>query len=181
MSLSSQIESLLFIAAKPFSFKELAKLIGGDSRGITEAIEILKEKYNQPESGVWLVENKTLKDKEVQLATSPESRETVQKFLKDELTGELTRPALETLTIIAYRGPITKPEIEQIRGINCSLILRNLLIKGLVEIEEKQNEPYYRISFDFLKHLGITQVSELPDYGKLHQHETLEEYLNSQN
>lgn len=156
-------------------------MVGAKLQEVEEAVELLKEKYNQPESGVWLVENKTLRDKEVQLATSPDSQSIVQKFLRDELTGELTRPALETLTIIAYRGPMTKPEIEQIRGINCSLILRNLLIKGLVEIEERQKDPYYRISFEFMKYLGISNVSELPDYDELHQHESLEEYLENTN
>ncbi|MBU4332377.1 SMC-Scp complex subunit ScpB [Patescibacteria group bacterium] len=177
MSLTSKIESTLFISPKPFSIKELVKLSGAKPAEIEEAIGQLKEKYNNPESGLWLVENKTLKDKEIQLATSPDNQDIVQKFLKDDMTGELTRPALETLTIIAYRGPMTKPEIEQIRGINCSLILRNLLIKGLVEVEEKQREPYYRISFEFLKYLGLKSVNELPDYDKLHQHESLEEYL----
>jgi len=67
------------------------------------------------------------------MTTAKESSEIVEKFLKEELTGEMTRPQLETLTIIAYRGPMTKMEIEQIRGVNCSLILRNLLMRGLVE------------------------------------------------
>jgi len=87
---------------------------------------------------------------------------------------------LETLTIIAYRGPVTRPEMEQIRGVNCSQILRNLLIKGLVEMEEKNKEPYYSISVDFLKYLGVSNIQELPDYDKLHQHESLEEFLEKQ-
>ena len=87
----------------------------------------------------------------------------------------MTQPSLETLTIIAYRGPITKPEIEQIRGVNCSLILRNLLIRGLIEEkEDKQRlQNTYTISFDFLRHLGADRVEELPQYSDLHTDEVV--------
>ena len=93
--------------------------------------------------------------------------------------GELTRPSIETLTIIAYRGPITKPEIEQIRGVNCSLILRNLLMRGLVEESEsvERLQPVYAISADFLRHLGLHAISDLPDYATLHGDEKISQLL----
>ncbi len=86
---------------------------------------------------------------------------------------------METLTIIAYRGPIAKSELEQIRGINCSLILRNLMIKGLIEEErdEKRMNIKYRVSIDFIRYLGINKVEELPDYQKLFNHENLVKLL----
>jgi len=116
-----------------------------------------------------------------QLASHPDNAKLVQLFLKSDITGELTEPALETLTIIAYRGPMTKPEIEQIRGVNCSLILRNLLIRGLIEkIEHKKVElPRYQVTHDFIRFLGIGSAAELPDYEKLHTHETLDEVLRA--
>jgi segregation and condensation protein B len=112
---------------------------------------------------------------EVQMSTSPDNARLVQDFLKDETTGELTKPSLETLTIIAYRGPVTKAELEQIRGVNCSLIIRNLLMRGLVEA---QGEPYdpqttFRVTMDFLRFLGVAGVEELPEYDKLRSHENV--------
>ena len=85
--------------------------------------------------------------------------------------GELTRPQLETLTVIAYKSPITKSEIEQIRGINCTMILRNLLMRGLIIEEEGTLESVYTVSLETLSLLGITKVEDLPDYQKLHDEE----------
>lgn len=181
MLLRQKIESLLFISTKPLSIKDLGKLTSEKEAEIERALGELQEKYNQEGSGIWILENKKVRLSEYQMATNPGAREIVGKFLKDEVIGELTRASLETLTIIAYRGPMTKPEIEQIRGINCSQILRNLLIKGLAEIEEKNKEPYYSLSMEFLRYLGVTSARELPDYDKLHQHESLEEFLASTN
>ncbi len=113
------------------------------------------------------------------MVTSGESSGLVREFIKDETTGELTRPSLEALTIIAYRGPVSKTDIDRIRGINCSLILRNLLIRGLIEAkrDNKRNETYYDLSFDFLRHLGLNNIKELPDYEKLHQDDTIDKIL----
>ena len=96
---------------------------------------------------------------------------------------ELTRPSLETLTIIAYRGPITKPEIEQIRGINCSLILRNLALRGLIEEADDaaRLQPVYTVSVKFLRHLGIHAASELPQYEDLHGNERIGKMLEELN
>jgi segregation and condensation protein B len=82
--------------------------------------------------------------------------------------------------VVAYRGPITKAELEQIRGVNCSLILRNLLIRGMITaIEDKAKQTtLYQITVDFVKYLGIDSVEQLPDYVKLHSVENLEQYLN---
>src|SRR3989344_5983048 len=105
------------------------------------------------------------------LATSADTATAVQKFLKDETTGELTRPSLETLTIIAYRGPVTRSDLERIRGVNCSIILRNLMVRGLVEAREdkRQLTTYYTVSFEFLRHLGLPRITELPEYEALHR------------
>jgi len=178
--LKQKIESLLFISTKALGVKDLVKVTGSKEELIEKVLGELQEKYNQEEGGLRILENKKVKQKEYQMVTGPESREVIEKFVKEEVTGELTRASLETLTIIAYRGPMTRPEVEQIRGINCSQILRNLLIKGLIEMEEKSKEPYYSISLEFLKYLNVDKVSELPDYDKLHQHESLEEFLESE-
>lgn len=138
----------------------------------------LVQKYKvQEESGVMLA----VVGEKYQFTSHPDNAKLVELFLKADVTGDLTQPALETLTIIAYRGPITKPELEQIRGVNCSLILRNLLIRALIEkVEEKKlSLPKYQVTHEFIKFLGIDSVQELPDYKKLSQHEILDEVLRS--
>lgn len=178
--MQTKIESLLFISLKPLTVGEIFSFLKRSGIETTEeevriAIDKLKEKYNSGESGIHLVEA----GDGLQFVTSPESSEIVKKFTKDEITGELTPASLETLTVIAYRGPIAKAELEQIRGVNCSLILRNLLIRGLVISEEnKLNlQPYFQVTAEFLKVLGIDSVENLPDYAKLHQAENLAEVL----
>ncbi len=162
------LEALLFVSSKPLSYTKLAQFLDVKKAEVAEAVEELAGVYASRTGGVVLLQN----GEQVQLVSSPETADTVAAFLKDETTGELTRPSLETLTIIAYRGPVTKPEIEQIRGVNCSLILRNLLMRGLVEVAEdkKLMQPTYRVSMDFLKFLGVGSVRELPDYAKLTAH-----------
>ena len=82
--------------------------------------------------------------------------------------------------MIAYKGPVTKPEIEQIRGVNCSLILRNLLLRGLIEeTGSVGGEARYSITIPFLQYLGVSSVKELPDYEGLNAHETLKAVLNA--
>lgn len=176
MSLASKLESILFIAGKPLSFKKLAGLTESKVKEVEEAIEILKEKYNQEGSGLQIMQD----GREAQFMTNPQNSALVKEYVKDETTGELTRPSLEALTIIAYRGPVTKPELEQIRGVNCSLILRNLMMRGLIKAEEDKTraDTVYSVTFDFLKFLGINEPSELPDYEKLRANNLLDQLLN---
>ncbi len=175
MSLASKIESLLFIAGRPLALKKLAQLTESKEKEAAEAIASLKGKYNQPESGLQIMQSGA----EIQMMTNPQNSGLVKDFLKDETSGELTRPSLEALTIIAYRGPITKAELEQIRGVNCSLILRNLLMRGLIQEEEEKNKltTIYTVTFDFLRFLGIKEPAELPDYGKLRNDDLLSKLL----
>lgn len=177
-SLKSQIESLLFIATKPLSIKRLRELTGADKDEIKKELANLKTEYNQPGKGVCLQKMGF----HYQLATSPDSSKVVSEFIKEEITGELTPASLETLTVIAYRGPITKTELEMIRGVNCSVILRNLMIRGLVdEINDKKDlVQKYRITFDFLRHLGLNEAKELPDYEKLNSNESLNQLLEGE-
>ncbi len=175
-SLTSSIESLLLVSAKPLTYRELAKLTDQETDDIAAAVATLQDKYNQSDSGIRLLVN----DKQVQLATDPEQTKLIKEYLQSEITGELTRPSLETLTIVAYRQPISKEELEQIRGVNCSLILRNLMIRGLVESREAKGglTTNYSVTIDFLRFLGITKVEELPDYERLHTHENIQAVLD---
>ncbi|MDD5040310.1 MAG: SMC-Scp complex subunit ScpB [Patescibacteria group bacterium] len=169
------IESLLFVSGKPVSIVKLTELLGCTREQTVQAADDLMREYADGKRGVQIQKTAT----SYQMATSPDASGTIQNFVKAEQTGELTKPSLETLTIIAYRGPITKAELEQIRGVNCSLILRNLLIKGLIETRDDRGKmaAVYTVTFEFLRFLGLHRVEELPDYAKLNQDENLKKLL----
>ncbi|MCX6740608.1 MAG: SMC-Scp complex subunit ScpB [Candidatus Parcubacteria bacterium] len=175
MSLKSKIESLLFITTRPLAVNKIAELVEGDKNEVKEAIESLYQKYNNEENGVILQKI----GNDYQLVTRPENSKMISEFLKEEITGELTPASLETLTVVAYRGPIAREELELIRGVNCSIILRNLLIRGLIEEINDKNElvKKYQITFEFLKHLGISEPAQLPNYEHLNSAEALEQLL----
>lgn len=152
------------------SEKKIAELTAAGKEEVRAALAELTTDYAERGIEILKIED------EYQISTTPDNAKLIRDFVRDETTGELTRPSLETLTIVAYRGPITKAELEQIRGINCSLILRNLLIRGLVEVKG-DGEQKYNITFDFLRFLGVKSVVELPDFEKLSRDPNLEKFL----
>lgn len=176
VSLMQKIESLLFITTHPLTIRRLAELISVSADEIEIALEKLRKDYKDRDGGVMIIKN----GKEYQMVTSPDCAKLVEEYVRKEETGELTRPQLETLTVILYRGPISKPELDQIRGVNSSLILRNLMIRGMVEEQEnkKTDSILYGATIDFLKFLGIGDVSELPEYEKLNGSKALADLLN---
>ncbi|HNV12772.1 MAG TPA: SMC-Scp complex subunit ScpB [bacterium] len=179
MNIKRSIESLLFVSPKPLSLKELADVLEIKTEDVEREIGELINDYKNGNRGILIIEN----SKKYQMSSSPESAEVVQKFMQSEVSGELTPASLETLTIIAYRGPIKKKDIEKIRGINCSLILKNLLIRGLIE-EKQGNEiedNIYTVSLDFVKFLGISSLNELPDYEKFNKNEEIDKLLGDIN
>lgn len=157
------------------SVKQLAGLIKKDSADIKKAGDELVEEHKELKSGVQIIKNGS----KYQMVSSPENSKLVSDFINDETTGELSRPSLETLTIIAYRGPIAKLELDRIRGVNCSLILRNLLLRGLVEVKyrKEDEEPIYSVTLDFVRFLGINDVNELPDYERLSRDDLIDRIL----
>ena len=175
-NIKSQLESLLLVTAKPVSIAKLAEVLKAKPKEVEESLNELIGQYNQSTGGIRLIRN----NNSVQLASNPDNAELVKSYLKDDITGELTEPSLETLTIVAYRQPVSKAELEQIRGVNCSLILRNLMIRGLVEAEYDKTKAAtaYSVTMDFLKHLGINSVIDLPDFEKLNSDENLGKLLD---
>ncbi|MDD4412854.1 MAG: SMC-Scp complex subunit ScpB [Patescibacteria group bacterium] len=168
MDIKQKIEALLFVSAKPLSLKQLVELSETEKETVEKAAAELIEDYKNNERGMAIIENSG----KLQMVTRPELAEIVAKLIKAETSGELTRPSLEALTIIAYRGPITKFELDKIRGVNCAMILRNLLLRGLIEAKEAKEakddqETKYLVTFDFIRFLGINAIEELPDYEKL--------------
>jgi segregation and condensation protein B len=174
--LKSKIESLLFVSAKAMSIKGLAELMNAEAKEVEKAGDELVAELKAAHKGVQIIRNKD----SFQMVSSPENTELIQSFIKDETTGELSRPSLETLTIIAYRGPVSKMDIDRIRGVNCALILRNLLLRGLIEVKEEKEkgENFYNVTFEFIRFLGLSDVRELPNYEKLSASETIEQMLN---
>lgn len=171
----SQLESLLFVAGKPIIIKDLALALAVSESQMEEMIKFELEKMNIPENGLHLA----ISNQKVQLISNPDNGKFLRDYFKEELNSELSKPSLETLTIIAYRQPISKEELEQIRGVNCSLILRNLLIRGYIEAYDDKNSlaTTYSVTIDFLRHLGIDSVKDLPDFAKLNSDDNLKRLL----
>ena len=168
--LACHVESILFVASKPLSAKSIAKALNVNVEEVQVVFQELISRHNTPASGIHILAN----GDEVQMTTNPASHESVVQFVENETVGELTKAQLETLTVIAYRGPVSRPELEQIRGVNCAVIIRTLLMRGLIdEAEGVGLLPVYRISVDALRYLGISSPMELPNFDTLHAHEYL--------
>ena len=191
--LSSRIESLLFVSGDPLTVVKIKRALGD---GVTEeeialCIKALQKEYAH--RGVHILE----KDGAVQMVSAPHNAPLIGSFVKSQLAEELTPAALETLACIAYKEPISKVQIDELRGGNSIFSLRSLLMRGLIEKtktkgkEGDEHAPplqsegissdgsaaraghavvYYRTTLDFLKKLGIEKVNELPQYDELSQH-----------
>lgn len=176
--LSAQLEAILFAAGRPMTPANLAKLTGAKPKQVSDELEQLGKRYQEQARGLALM----VHEGRYQLTTNPTQGKLIEQFIKDEFTGPLSRAALETLAIIAYRGPIPKPEIDSIRGVNSAIMLRTLLVRGLVERKKstKDARSYeYSLSFDFLRHLGASSIQDLPKYGELHANEVLERFAKA--
>ena len=161
MNLKSVIETILFVRAEPTDLKTLAKITKHTGKEVAAALAELAREYS--ERGFILIE----KDGMWQLASNPANASFVEELIKSEFKQELSRSALETLAIVAYKGPISRIEIEYLRGVNSSFTMRNLLMRGLVERVENPKDArsyLYRVTFDFLKHFGLTNMEQLPRF-----------------
>ena len=178
MSIKSKIESLLFISSKPLAASLLADLLKTEKKQVIAAADELMENYKNSQAGTQIIKDGA----KYQMVSAPANAKVIQAFIKDETTGELTRPSLEALTIIAYRGPVSKIDLDRIRGVNCALILRNLLLRGLIEakFDKKKKETYYTATFDFIRFLGLSNLKDLPDYERLHQDDTIDKMLGEE-
>ncbi|KKS95611.1 MAG: segregation and condensation protein B [Candidatus Giovannonibacteria bacterium GW2011_GWA1_43_15] len=161
--LAKKIEALLFVSGEGLGISRLSALTKKSDGEIKLALEEL-EKHLSREHFITILRD----GDKISLVSSKEISKLVEDFAKEEFAGELTRAALETLTIIAYKGPVKRMDIDYIRGVNSSFIIRNLLMRGLIERvrNAKDSRTYlYRASTDFLKFFGLTSISQLPDYG----------------
>ncbi len=175
MNLDALLEAVLFAMASPLSLRSLASICHAEESAVEEALSVLAKRLDEGGSGLQLLHH----GKEVELVTRGDAAETVREALKQDAQAELSRPSLEALAVLAYRGPLTRPELEQIRGVQSALILRNLLLRGLVEMKEdtRLGQPMYAVTGDFLKHIGVDRLESLPDFEALHHHTTVERVL----
>jgi len=160
LSPTALLESLLFVSSGPAPVSRLAKAVEMTPNAVKKLLRQMEEDYQ--ERGLRLQWN----DNAVQLTTAPEASEAIERFLGLELTARLSQAALEVLAIIAYMQPITRPQVDQIRGVNSDGALRTLLSKGLLEEIGRMETPgrpiLYGTTPTFLGHFGLSGLMELP-------------------
>lgn len=162
--LDSKIESVLFWKAEPVSIENLMKIFKKDQNEIEQALLSLEKKLQN--GGLRLIRN----ENQITLSTAKEASEIIESLTKEELIKDLGKAGLETISIVLYQGPISRAEIDYIRGVNSNFILRNLMIRGLVE---KVNNPkdqrsfLYKATEQLLAYLGLGKISDLPEFQKV--------------
>ncbi|MBG7609769.1 MAG: SMC-Scp complex subunit ScpB, partial [Anaerolineae bacterium] len=153
LSLEAQIEALIFVASDATPINQLANVLNVTSRSIEKALESLDKTYAG--RGLCLQYDHG----RVRLTTTPETASIVEDFLGLEATGHLSRAALETLAIVAYQQPITRPYIDVVRGVNSDSVLKTLLFKGLIQETGRAEGPgrpiLYSTTPEFLSHFGL--------------------------
>ncbi len=162
----SLIEALLFVSGEPLSLKELQRITGFSTGEIEYLLQELVGDYRARDGGLEIVQVA----EGYQIVTRPEYAEWIRKF-RASSPQKLSMAALETLAIIAYRQPITKAEIEQLRGVNSDGIVRNLLERRLIRIVGKKEAPgrplLYGTTREFLMFFGLKDLTELPTLREL--------------
>lgn len=158
--IANLVEGLLFVASEPVSVKHLASVLDCTPAQIEAGLEQFKT--GQAERGIRLQR----KGNWLQLVTAPELADYIEKFLGLTFSGKFSTPALESLAIIAYRQPITRPEIDAIRGVNSDGVLRTLISKGLVEevgrLDTVGHPALFATTFEFLRYFGLESLEQLP-------------------
>jgi len=162
-NLEASLEALLFVVASPVTVAQLAEALEQKTADIEAGLHNLEQSYQQGR-GLSLQWH----GGRVQLTTAPGMAGLVERFLGLEATARLSRAALETLAIIAYRQPITRPGVDAIRGVNSDGVMKSLLSKGLIQEVGRSEGPgrpiLYGITADFLQHFGLSSLVELPPY-----------------
>ncbi len=177
--LIAQIEALLFWKGEPVTLSYIAKTLALSRDIVLKAITSLEQRLLSKNSGLRLAQIAHHDDIEIALTTHPEFGAMIQELTKTELQTDIGKAGLETLTIIAYCGPISRAHIEYIRGVQSQFIIRSLLIRGLIEKRDDPNDErrsLYAPSFDLLSFLGITKIEDLPDFE--HVKKSVQDLLN---
>lgn len=164
MNLETQIEAVLFYKAEPVKIHSLAEFFAVPLDDMVNALNALA--ISLENRGIRIV----LTDTYAQMVTAPEVSELIEAMRKSELKSDIGKAGAETLAIILYRGPLSRVEVDRIRGVNSAFIIRNLLIRGLIERRTHPTDTrsfVYAITPALLNHLGISKREELPDFAKI--------------
>jgi len=160
LSLAAALEGLLFVAGEPVAPAQLATALDLSVTHVEKGLEELEELL---QSGGLRLQRHAGR---VQLTTAPELADSVERFLGLDATTRLSRAALETLAIIAYQQPVTRPVVDSVRGVNSDGVIKSLLSKGLLQEIGRSDGPGRPILFgttpEFLQHFGLNSLVELP-------------------
>ena len=160
LSLAALVEAILFVTPEPITSAQIATLLNVTPRLVKNALDELDSIYQG--RGIRLQYHKN----KVQITSAPEAAPILENMLELETTSTLSQAALEALSIIAYQQPITRPQIDSIRGVNSDGVLRTLLNKGLIDDVGRADGPgrpiLYSTTTEFLKHFGLSSYDELP-------------------
>lgn len=174
-NLEKQLEAVLFWKGEPVSIKRLSQIFTRTEEEISLSLKNLETSLLN--RGIVLV----YKEDEVTLGTSKDVSEIIEKLTKDELIRDLGKAGLETLSIIIYQGPLSRAEIDYIRGVQSNFILRNLMIRGLVEKIPNSKDLrsfLYKPTFEMLSFMGVTKIEDMPNYSDARAE--IESYKNMQ-
>lgn len=162
LSLEARIEALLFVASMPVSVSQLAEVLECSAEEVDQGLQALDNLYAN--RGLALQRH----DGRIQITTHPVSGALVERFLGLEASQRLSRAALETLAIIAYRQPVTRPGVDAIRGVNSDGVMKSLLSKGLIQEGGRAEGPgrpiLYATTSAFLQHFGLNSLNNLPAF-----------------
>ncbi len=162
LPLAAILESLLFVADAPIDPTAIAKLLNFDRKIIERGLQQLAQTYENAQRGLRLQQ----RNGKFQLVTQPVVATLIEDFLQLEASTKLSGPALETLAVIAYRQPVTRTQIETVRGVDSVGVLRSLVQRGLVEetgrLDVAGRPILYSITDLFMQHFGLTKLDELP-------------------
>ena len=160
LSLSALVEAILFVSPEPITAAQISTLLNITPREVKNALEELESHYAG--RGIRLQYHK----KKIQITSAPEAAPILESMLELETTSTLSQAALETLSIVAYQQPITRPMIDSIRGVNSDGVLKTLLNKGLIDDVGRAEGPgrpiLYSTTTEFLKYFGLSSYEELP-------------------
>jgi segregation and condensation protein B len=162
MNLKPIIESLLFVNERPIELAELTEILGTAKKEVEETVELLIREYNERGSGICIVRVAG----GYQMCSSPQSEPWIKQMYRERGKQKLTAASLETLAIIAYKQPITRMEIEAIRGVNIDGVTKHLTDLGLIKIEGRKEVPgrpfLYITTRKFLEYFGLNALKDLP-------------------